>query len=413
MNVCVIGSGGREHAVVWKLKKSKYVKKIYCIPGNGGISLDAECVPVDEKHILDFVKEKKIDLTIIGPEEPLVSGVVDRFLSEGLKVFGPTKAASILEGSKIFAKNFMSKYRIPTPEYRVFENYIDAVDYVKNLKTGCVVKADGLAKGKGSFVCKTQAEALKAVKDLMFKKLFGESGRRIVVEELLEGKEVTLMCLCSGEKLLPLPPVRDYKRLLDSDKGPNTGGMGSIAPVQIDKKLWSKIQKNIFENFIYGLKNEKIDYTGVIYFGIMIVNSEPYVLEFNVRFGDPEIQALIPVIENDIIELFTATLENKLEGLEIKNRNNSVCVVIASKGYPYKFKKGMLIKGLEKFENKNNACIFHAGTLRKSDRFYVSGGRVIDVVGTGSLLEDARTAAYESIKNINFSNMYYRKDIGC
>lgn len=433
MKILVIGSGGREHAIVWKLNQSKEVEKIYCIPGNGGIAQIAECVnldPLNFSEIIRFVEEKNVDLTIVGPEAPLVAGIVDAFREKNLEIFGPDKKSAQLEGSKIFAKNFMKKYNMPTADFQVFDNASAALDYITQLPsypvTQCVVKADGLAAGKGVIVCNTAEQAKEAVAQMMIKKVFGQAGEKIIIEEKLTGEEATVLAFCDGETLIPLPPSQDHKPVFDNDKGPNTGGMGAYAPAPIvDEKLWKKLDKEIFANFLCGVKEEKLDYRGIIYFGLMITKDGPKVLEFNCRYGDPEAQVTLPLVEEDLIDLSQATINKHLKfevparrpagGRSLKSEvrsQSAVCVVLASGGYPGEYEKGKEIFGLDKAEKMDKVVVFHAGTKEENGKIFTNGGRVLGVTGLGENIEKAIKRTYQVVEEIKFDGMHYRKDIG-
>ena len=425
MKVLVVGSGGREHTLVWKLSQSNRVSKIYCIPGNGGISQIAECFPLDPLNfsdVVEFAKKEDVDLTVVGPEVPLVAGIVDFFRVKGLKIFGPDMRAAKMEGSKVFAKNFMKKYNIPTAEFEVFESSNDALDYVEKLsrsshqtgKFSCVVKADGLAAGKGSIVCETKEEAMDAVQSIMGDRIFGDAGNKVIIEEKLEGEEASLIGFCDGETVLPTIPSQDHKPIFDQDKGPNTGGMGAYAPAPVvtdDVYRWA--EEKIFNNFLKGLKTEGIEFKGAIYAGIMITREGPKVLEFNVRFGDPENQAVLPLLKTDLVDLLEATIDGKLrEAPPEWEKKSCVCVVVASGGYPGSYGKGKEIFGLDKVRKRDNVYVFHAGTKREGNRFLTSGGRVLGVTGWNDGLKDAIDLTYEALKEIRFENMHYRRDIG-
>jgi len=429
MKALVIGGGGREHTIVWKLKQSKQVEKIYSIPGNGGITQVAECVNLD---VLDFpaltrfAEEKDIDLTIVGPEAPLVAGIVDAFREKNLAIFGPDKKTAQLEGSKIFAKNFMKKYNIPTADFKVFDNPTDALSYVtqspSHRVTGYVVKADGLAAGKGAIVCNSKEQAIDVVKKMMIDKIFGSAGEKIVIEEKLSGEEATVLAFCDGEILIPMPASQDHKPIFDGDKGPNTGGMGAYAPAPIvDKRIWEKLEKEVFSNFLKGINEEKLDYRGIIYFGLMITKDGPKVLEFNCRYGDPEAQVTLPLVEEDLVDLTLATLAKGLKKIRLKENNHAcVCVVLASKGYPGEYEKGKEIFGLDEVEKMENVIVFHAGTRSVSPGhqvtgslvFLTNGGRVLGVTGVDEDIEKAIKCAYQAVEKIRFEGMHYRKDIG-
>jgi phosphoribosylamine--glycine ligase len=430
MKVLVIGGGGREHTIVWKLKPSKQVEKIYCIPGNGGIAEDAECVNLeitDFPALIGFAEEKNIDLTIVGPEAPLVTGIVDAFREKNLKIFGPDKKSAQLEGSKIFAKNFMKKYNMPTAEFKVFDNSQDAISYITHytlhVTPSLVVKADGLAAGKGVIVCATFDQAKEAVEQMMVKKIFGQAGEKIIIEEKLKGEEATVLAFCDGKTLIPLPASQDHKPIFDNDKGPNTGGMGAYAPAPIiNEKIRKKIDKEIFANFIKGINAEKLDYRGIIYFGLMITEEGPKVLEFNCRFGDPEAQVTLPLLNEDLVDLCLATIDKNLSDYQSLTTNHqsacsSVCVVLASGGYPGDYEKGKEIFGLEETKKMQNITVFHAGTKRltvngERSTLVTNGGRVLGVTGLGENIEKAIKNTYSAVEKIKFEKMHYRRDIG-
>ncbi len=418
MKVLVIGSGGREHAIVWKLAQSRVVDKIYCVPGNAGIAEIAECLEVESRdfsNLLDFVKYEWIDLTVVGPEDPLAKGIVDLFQKEGRKIIGPTKAAAQLESSKVFAKEFMKRHKIPTAEYKVFTSYTHAEDYIRLKGTPIVVKADGLAAGKGVFVCKSYEEALDALKLIMKDKIFGPAGDKVVIEEYLEGVEASYLIFTDGKNILPMVTSKDHKRLLDNDEGPNTGGMGTYSPNPvITPELEKIILETIIKPTIKGLKQEGIVYKGILYAGLMIVDNKPYVLEFNCRFGDPETQVILPRLETDLLDVFMGIANGKLNKVAIKwKADASLCVILASQGYPGKYKKGFNIEGLEFLKNLKDVTIFHAGTkFDDKGKIVTNGGRVLGVTALGKDLKEARQKAYGAIEFIKFEGMHYRKDIG-
>ncbi|MCS7215410.1 MAG: phosphoribosylamine--glycine ligase [Thermodesulfovibrio sp.] len=418
MKVLVVGSGGREHSIVWKLVQSRVVDKVYCIPGNAGISEIAECVEVESKDFsafLDFVKYEWIDLTVVGPEEPLARGIVDVFEKEGRKIIGPSKAAAQIESSKVFAKDFMKKYKIPTAEYKVFTSYTHAEDYIRLKGTPIVVKADGLAAGKGVFVCQSYEQAVEALKLIMKEKVFGPAGDRVVIEECLHGKEVSYLVFTDGKTIVPMVTSKDHKRLLDNDEGPNTGGMGTFSPNPIiTPELEKEIMDTIIKPTIRGLKQEGIVYKGILYAGIMIVNNKPYVLEFNCRFGDPETQVILPRLETDLVDIFMAIAEQRLNKIEVKwKKDASLCVILASEGYPGKYKKGLPVTGLEMVKGLKDILVFHAGTkFNDEGQIVTNGGRVLGVTALGKDIKEARKRAYSAIEFIKFEGMQYRKDIG-
>jgi phosphoribosylamine--glycine ligase len=425
MKVLVIGSGGREHTLTWKLAQSNKVSKIYCIPGNGGISQIAECVsldPLNFPQVAEFAKKENVDLTVVGPEIPLVGGIVDFFRAKGLRIFGPNMKATQMEGSKVFAKNFMKKYNIPTAEFEVFENSRDALAYVEKLsrsskqagKFSCVVKADGLAAGKGAIICGTKEEAMDAIRSIMEDRIFGDAGNKVIIEEKLEGEEASLIGLCDGETIIPTIPSQDHKPIFDEDKGPNTGGMGAYAPAPVvTEEVYCWAEGRIFNNFLKGVKAEGIEFKGVVYAGIMVTSEGPKVLEFNVRFGDPENQAVLPLLKTDLVDLLEATIDGKLKEVPLEwEKKSCVCVVVASGGYPMSYEKGKEILGLDKVGERNDVYVFHAGTKKDGSRFLTSGGRVMGVTGWKDTLEEAIDLTYEAVKEINFEGMHYRKDIG-
>ncbi len=427
MKVLVLGSGGREHTIVWKLKQSKNLSALYCIPGNGGISMDTICEPnikiVEFEKIYDFIIRNKIDFVIVGPEQPLVEGIKDYLQQKNVPVFSPTKNQATLEGSKVFAKQFMKKYNIPTADFVVAESYEDAQNKLnemfKKYPEGVVIKADGLAAGKGAVVCDNITQAQQVIYDMMVKKIFGRSGEKVVIEKKLNGIEISVIAFCDGETILPLTHSQDHKQIFDGDKGPNTGGMGAYSPLPfVSKKLEEKIYEQIIKNFLYGVKDSGLGYCGVIYFGLMIENlskdnEQPYVLEFNCRFGDPETQAILPLLQNDLLEVFINTVERKLKNLKLSFEDNyTCCVVLASKGYPGEYETGKEIYGLDEISELDNVYIFHAGTKFSNGKFFTAGGRVLNIVGKGKTLQQAINTAYNAVEKIYFENKYYRTDIG-
>ncbi len=417
MKVLVIGGGGREHAIVWKLKQSPKVTKIYCTPGNAGISEIAECVDIkidDAEALLDFVKYNWIDLTVVGPEVPLAAGIVDRFIKEKRPIFGPVAAGAQLEGSKSFSKDFMLRYGIPTAEYKTFTSYIQAVDYIRLKGAPIVVKADGLAAGKGVIVAKTVEEATDALELIMKDKAFGDAGKKVLVEQCLMGEEASFMFLTDGKTVVPLASSQDHKQIFDGDKGPNTGGMGAYSPAPIlTAALNEEIMEDIVGPIMKGLKREGIDYRGVLYVGIMMDKGKPNVLEFNVRFGDPEAQPILSRLDSDLFELMKATAEGKLNEVEVSWKDEvAICVVLSAEGYPGEYAKGRKITGLDSVKDKKDVVVFHAGTGLKNDDVVTTGGRVLGVTALGKDVKAAQEKAYEAIKEIDFEGMYYRKDIG-
>ena len=417
MKVLVVGSGGREHALVWKIAQSPMVKKVYCAPGNPGISEVAECVDIDAENIeglYNFALKKKIDLTVVGPEDVLVAGIVDRFKDGHLNIFGPNKRASVIEGSKVYAKTIMKKYGIPTADFKVFDDLKYAKKHISTCDFPLVIKADGLAKGKGVFVCKTLEEADRHIDDIMKEKIFGYAGERIVIEEFLSGEEVSILAITDGKTIVPLSSVQDHKAVYEGDKGPNTGGMGAYSPVPfVTDDLQSSIEENILVPIVHALKKENRPYKGVIYAGLMITNAGPKVLEFNARFGDPETQVLLMRMKSDLVPLLLSTVKNNIEEVEIEWHDGvSVCVIMASKGYPDKYEKGLPVFGLEAVKSVTNVQVFHAGTAIKDGKVVTNGGRVLGVTILERDLGKAQKNVYEAIKKLSFDGAYYRKDIG-
>ncbi len=415
MNVMVIGSGGREHTIVWKLKQSPYVKKIYCTPGNAGIALDAECEDIavtDYKKLLNFAIKKKIDLAIIGPEIPLVDGIVDYFDANRIPVFGPSKRAAELEGSKAFCKYILKKYDIPTADYREFTDYEEAHKFVSQSNVPVVVKVDGLAAGKGVLMCQNSEQAIEAVDLIMKKKAFGEAGRKLIVEEYLTGDEVSVLALSDGENLAYMVPSQDHKRIFDNDQGPNTGGMGAYAPTpQVDAVLMEKIKKEIMEPTIKGMALEDRPYKGILYAGLMITKDGPKVLEYNCRFGDPETQVVLPLAKSDLVEGIMSAMDGNLNEYEWKNKKQAgVCVVISSGGYPGPYEKGKPILGLDSRLDEN-ILVFHAGTKQQGDQIVTAGGRVLGVTALDDSIHSAIDKVYKAVGKITFDGAYYRKDI--
>jgi len=416
MKVLVVGSGGREHALVWKISQSPLVKKIFCAPGNGGIAKLAKCVDIkagDAEALAAFAEKEKIDLTVVGPEDPLVKGIVDIFSEKGLRIFGPTREAARLEGSKAFAKELMRKYNVPTADFVVFTDPEEAKNYVKQKGTPIVVKADGLAAGKGAIPARSVEEALDAIDLIMVKKAFGSAGEKVVIEEFLEGEEASYLVFSDGEHVVAFPSSQDHKPIYDDDKGPNTGGMGAYSPAPV---VTPEVEKHIMEDIIYpiikGLAAEGYPYKGVLYAGLIIKDGKAKVLEFNCRFGDPEAQPLLMRLKTDLVEVLNAVIDGNLrdQTLDIDPRP-SVCVVMASQGYPGKYEKGKLIIGLDKIKDED-IVVFHAGTAYRENQFYTNGGRVLGVTALGNTLPEAIAHAYEAVKQISWDGAYYRRDIG-
>ncbi|MBQ3665604.1 MAG: phosphoribosylamine--glycine ligase [Lachnospiraceae bacterium] len=417
MKVLIVGSGGREHAIAWKVAKSDKVEKIYCAPGNAGISQIAECVDIgamEFEKLVEFAKSKEIDLTVIGMDDPLVGGVVDEFEKAGLRVFGPRKNAAILEGSKAFSKDLMKKYHIPTAAYETFDSPKKAMEYLENSKYPIVLKADGLALGKGVLICNTKEEAMDGVKTLMLDKQFGSAGNTIVVEEFMTGREVSVLSFVDGNTIRIMTSAQDHKRAGDGDTGLNTGGMGTFSPSPFyTKEVDEFCQKYIYQPTVDAMKSEGREFKGIIFFGLMLTKDGPKVLEYNARFGDPETQVVLPRMKNDIVDVFEACIEGTLDQAELEFADNAaVCVVLASEGYPVKYEKGFEIKGLEKFDGQDSYFVFHAGTKKSGEQFVTNGGRVLGVTATGKDLKIARQNAYEATKWIEFDNKYMRNDIG-
>ncbi|WP_448584468.1 phosphoribosylamine--glycine ligase [Thermocrinis sp.] len=412
MKVLVVGNGGREHAIAWKISQSPLVKEIFIARGNAGV--DAKTVdinPTDVKALADFAQKEGIDFTIVGPEAPLAKGIVDEFEKRGLKIFGPSQKASLLEASKVFAKEFMLKHGIPTANFEVFEDPDKAKRFIKDFGAPVVVKADGLAGGKGAIVCKTEQSAIEAVDFLMVRKALGKAGERIVIEEFLEGEEGSYIVMVNGEEYVPLPTSQDHKRLLDGDRGPNTGGMGAYSPNPfINEKTEQEIRKNIIEKTLRALAEEGIYYRGFLYAGLMLTSEGPKVLEFNVRLGDPEAQPLLMRIKGDFFEKLLNFYEGRRIELELDDRW-ALCVVLASKGYPDNPEIGKEIKGLDEAK-KEGVVVFHCGTKVENGKLLTAGGRVLNVCAWGKDIKEAKSIAYRAIEKINFEGMQYRKDIG-
>ena len=419
MKVLIVGSGGREHAIAWKVAQSKKVDKIYCAPGNAGISEVAECVPIGAMEfdkLVAFAKEKEIDLTVIGMDDPLVGGIVDVFEKEGLRVFGPRKNAAILEGSKAFSKDLMKKYNIPTAAYETFTDPEKALEYLETAKMPIVLKADGLALGKGVLICQTLEEAKEGVKTLMMDKKFGSAGDEIVIEEFMTGREVSVLSFVDGNIVKIMSSAQDHKRAKDGDQGLNTGGMGNFSPSPFyTKEVDEFCKKYIYQPTVDAMKAERRPFKGVIFFGLMLTPDGPKVLEYNARFGDPEAQVVLPRLENDIVDVFEACIDGTLDQVDLKCDNDraTVCVILASDGYPVEYKKGFPIEGLEKFKGKDDYYVFHSGTkFNENGQIVTNGGRVLGVTATGKDLKEARKKAYEATEWISFENKYMRHDIG-
>jgi phosphoribosylamine--glycine ligase len=417
MKVLVVGGGGREHALVWKLSQSPRVKEIYCAPGNGGISQSARCLDIaadDLEGLARFSKDTNIDLTVVGPELPLTLGIVDLFQKEGLRIFGTTKGAAQLEGSKAFAKDLMRTYNIPSAQYRVFDDRDEAVAYINKEGAPIVVKADGLAAGKGVILAGTKKEAIETIDHIMIERVFGDAGTRIVIEEHLEGEEASFIAFSDGEHVLPLASSQDHKAIYDDDQGPNTGGMGAYAPVPVvTPHVHDRIMKEIMIPTVKALAAEGYPYQGVLYAGLMIKESESKVLEFNCRLGDPETQPIFMRMGGDLIPVIEACIEGNLIGVEISwDPRTAVCVVMASQGYPGSYEKGKRIQGLDKIEAMEGVFAFHAGTALKDGNYVTAGGRVLGVTGLGRGVKEAMEITYRAVSQITWEGVHFRKDIG-
>ena len=418
MKVLVVGGGGREHAIVWKIAQSPKVDKIYCAPGNAGIAELAECVPIGAMEfdkLVAFAKEKEIDLTVIGMDDPLVGGVVDAFEAAGLRVFGPRKNAAILEGSKAFSKDLMKKYHIPTAAYETFTSAEEALAYLETAPMPTVLKADGLALGKGVLICNTLEEAKEGVKTLMLDKQFGTAGDKIVIEEFMTGREVSVLSFVDGNTIRIMTSAQDHKRALDGDQGLNTGGMGTFSPSPFyTPEVDAFCKKYIYQATVDAMKAEGREFKGIIFFGLMLTEKGPKVLEYNARFGDPETQVVLPRMNNDIVEIFEACIDGTLDQYTLDFEDNAaVCVVLASDGYPVKYDKGYPIEGLDRFKDNDGYYCFHAGSKFDGDgQIITNGGRVLGITATGSDLKEARKNAYAATEWVSFANKYMRHDIG-
>jgi len=417
MKILIIGSGGREHVLAWKIKQSPLVKSLYCAPGNGGIEGIAECIDIkagDIPALIEFAKEKRIDLTVVGPEAPLVDGIVDEFEKAGLKIFGPNKAAAQLEGSKVFAKEFMHKCNIPTASFKTFHDYEQAREFLSKARFPLVFKADGLAAGKGVIICNDLKKGQEALNQIMKEKVFKEAGNKIVIEECLQGEEVSILAISDGENYIVLDASQDHKRIFDDDMGPNTGGMGAYSPSSIvNDEMIRKIDASVIEPVVRGMRRNGTPFKGVLYAGLMITARGPVVLEFNVRFGDPEAQVVLPRLRNDIVPVILASCEGRLNEFELDwHKKSCICVVMSSGGYPGEYETGLEISGLDSLEEEENVTIFHAGTKKEDGRFLTSGGRVLGVTALGKTIDEAIEKVYESIEKIKFDRCFFRRDIG-
>ena len=417
MKVLIVGSGGREHAIAYSVAKSPKVDKIYCAPGNAGIGTVAECVPIgpmEFEKLAQFAQEEQMDLTIVGMDDPLVGGIVDVFEEKGLRVFGPRKNAAILEGSKAFSKDLMKKYQIPTAAYENFEDPQKALEYLEKAKFPIVLKADGLALGKGVLICNSLEEAKDGVKEIMLDKKFGTAGNTLVVEEFMTGREVSVLSYVDGTTIKTMTSAQDHKRAKDGDQGLNTGGMGKFSPSPFyTKEIDEYCQKHIYQPTVDAMRAEGRPFTGIIFFGLMLTEQGPKVLEYNARFGDPEAQVVLPRMKNDIVEVMEACIDGKLDEIELQFEDNAaVCVVLASEGYPVKYEKGIPITGFENFQGKDGYYCFHAGTKLEDGQIVTNGGRVLGITAKGANLKEARKNAYEATEWISFANKYMRHDIG-
>jgi len=416
MKVLVIGGGGREHSLVWKIAQSPQVTKIFCAPGNPGISEIAECTAIEPEQInllYEFAVKEKIDLTVVGPEAPLADGIVDKFSKHNLNVFGPDKNAAILETSKTFSKQLMRKHGIPTADFRDFDDYGHARKYVLSKGAPIVVKANGLSKGKGVFVCKTINDALQAIDSIMKDKVFGDAGDEVIIEELLIGEEISILAFTDGKTIIPMESSQDHKTIYDGDKGPNTGGMGAYSPVPLmTADLYHQVEKEILVPTVHAMNREERPYKGILYVGLMITSHGPRVLEYNVRFGDPEAQALLVRMKSDIVPIMLATVSGKLDTVDLEwHPQASVCIVITSGGYPGNYIKGKEITGLDLLKNQKDIHVFHAGTKFENGKIVTNGGRVLNVVACGDGISEAQKKVYDAVSRISFEGAYYRNDI--
>ena len=418
MKVLVVGSGGREHVLIWKIKQSPHVSEIFCAPGNGGIASDAKCVDIqatDIDGLLKFAKDQGVEFTIVGPEAPLAAGIVDAFEAKKMKIFGPSKAAAQLEGSKVFAKQFMKRCNIPTASFKVFDDLNKAKSFLTKAEHPIVIKADGLAAGKGVIICNDLNQSMEAVDQIMQDKVFKEAGNQIVIEECLIGEEASILAISDGENYCILDASQDHKRIFDDDLGPNTGGMGAYCPAPvITEELKTQIEARVIEPAIRGMRREGIPFKGVLYAGLILTQDGPMTLEFNVRFGDPEAQAVLPRLKNDLMELMAASCDGRLNDIElIWDKRTCICVVMSSGGYPGAYKTGYEIKGLEQFATPTaDTLVFHAGTKQENGKIVTSGGRVLGVTSFGQTIEKAIENVYHSVEKITFERCFFRRDIG-
>ncbi|HBF7898106.1 phosphoribosylamine--glycine ligase [Clostridioides difficile] len=415
MKILVVGGGGREHAICWKLSKEKNVEKIYCAPGNAGIANVAECVNIGDTNIeelLKFAKENEIGLTIVGPEVPLVMGIVDEFEKEGLRVFGPNKKCAQLEGSKAFSKEFMIKHNIPTAKYKEYTNLEEAISEIDSFGYPVVIKADGLAAGKGVVIPENREDAIATLKEMMSDKKFGAAGDKIVIEEFLKGIETSILAFVDNDTIVPMASAKDHKKVNNYEQGPNTGGMGTFSPSEIyTEELANKVKETVLEKTLEGFKKDGLNFKGILFVGLMITEDGEKVLEYNVRFGDPETQSVLFRLETDLHEIMEAILDNKLKDIEINySDDEAVCVMLTSGGYPDSYEKGKIITGLENLDD--DIVVFHSGTKMFDGNLVTNGGRVIGITAKSTTVKDASEKVYENIKKINFEGMHYRTDIG-
>jgi len=417
MKVLVVGGGGREHAILWKIVQSPKVDKLYCAPGNGGIEEIATCINInatDIEGIVDFAVKEAIDLTVVAPDDPLALGLVNALEEKGLRAFGPNKKAAIIESSKVFAKNLMKKYGIPTADYEVFDDVLKAKEYILSRHFPIVIKAEGLALGKGVVIAYNVDEAMDAVERMMVEKVFKDAGNRIVIEEFLTGPEVSVLTFTDGKTIIPMVSAQDHKRALENDKGPNTGGMGAFSPsLHYTKDIASTVMNKILQPTVDAMAQEGRPFKGVLYFGLILTEEGPKVLEYNARFGDPETQVILPRLKTDLVEIMEAVIDERLEEVTIEWDNRSVvCVVLASGGYPGKYVSGYEISGLDELKNMQDIIVFHSGTKKANEKYYTSGGRVLGVTSTADKMEDAIKLAYQAVSKVHFHNVHYRRDIG-
>ena len=414
MKILVVGGGGREHAICWKLSNEKNVEKIYCAPGNPGIAEVAECVNIGDSDIDElakFAKENEIDITVVGPEVPLVMGITDVFESQGLKVFGPNKKCARLEGSKAFSKDFMTRHNLPTAKYKEYTNIDKAIDDIDDFGYPVVIKADGLAAGKGVIISKNREDAIKTLKEMMNDKKFGTAGEKIVIEEFLSGIETSILAFVDNETIIPMVSAKDHKKVNDGENGLNTGGMGTFSPSEIyTYELSKEIKENILDKTLKGFQEDNLDFKGILFVGLMITKDGPKILEYNVRFGDPETQSVLFRLETDLSEIISAVINNKLKDIDIKYSDDSaICVMLTSGGYPESYEKGKLITGLDNLDK--DIVVFHSGTKLLDNKLVTNGGRVISITAKGKTVKEAGKKVYENIKKINFEGMHYRTDI--